>query len=299
MTPRLQLGGAVRASVRPGEMQSFIVELPRSVGLGSLRLRMHRKGGDPVLIASCGEWPLVDLDSEQLVQAHYCDFEAFKAEATTHEILIPSPERPRPPKSTPSIDSGAGSSIGELLRSSRRKPFSAPPSSPEILSDADGPTRWGVCVFNFPLAQYEVTSFVLEAKLEASPGIECMATRAANPPKRRSNSPWADLEAHALPPASSLQTLNLLDQTEQDRTQFAEIEAQFLALARDGDRESRRMQASHEADFGGADRNTSAEALFLPGSNSPDHLYKSPSAHQTLGLTSVMPTGTCLSLIHI
>lgn len=59
--------------------------MPSGAGRQSLHIRMERDGGDPVLMASSGQWPAVVLEAvEDMVRAHYCAFESFQADVGVH-----------------------------------------------------------------------------------------------------------------------------------------------------------------------------------------------------------------------
>ena len=93
----LTLDKRVYASLSPGAMAYFHVDLPRGVGQGqSIYIRMEREGGDPVLMASSGQWPTVSLEVvEDMVRAHYCAFESFQADVALHDLVIPDAGRYR------------------------------------------------------------------------------------------------------------------------------------------------------------------------------------------------------------
>ena len=86
---------ARKASVTlpPGRTKYFHLDVPPPVtaeARPSLTLHLTRDGGDPVLMASVGQWPVVDLDAESdMVRAHFCAFDAFHADAAVHTLSIP------------------------------------------------------------------------------------------------------------------------------------------------------------------------------------------------------------------
>ena len=60
---RLDYDQAVYATLAPGAMAYFYVDVPTDAGRQSLHIRMERDGGDPVLMASSGQWPAVVLEA--------------------------------------------------------------------------------------------------------------------------------------------------------------------------------------------------------------------------------------------
>ena len=80
-------------TLEPGSTKYFHIDVPvrpPSAERPSLTLRLHRTGGDPVLMASMGQWPVVDLDAaEDMVRAHFCAFDSFHADAESHVLTIP------------------------------------------------------------------------------------------------------------------------------------------------------------------------------------------------------------------
>ena len=92
---------AVYATLAPGAMAYFHVDVPAGGGGGrrpALHVRMERDGGDPVLMASSGQWPSVALEAvDDMVRAHYCAFESFQAELGLHELVIEDAASARAP----------------------------------------------------------------------------------------------------------------------------------------------------------------------------------------------------------
>ena len=92
---------------------------------------MEKAGGDPVLMASANQWPVVDLeDADDMVRAHCCAFEAFEADAALHLLSIPDAGAHAPP-AHPSAATPGG--------------FPALPAGVAV--------RWAVGVFNFDLVK--------------------------------------------------------------------------------------------------------------------------------------------------
>ena len=64
---------------------------------------MEKAGGDPVLMASANQWPVVDLeDADDMVRAHCCAFEAFEDDAALHVLTIPDAGAHAPTAHSPS-----------------------------------------------------------------------------------------------------------------------------------------------------------------------------------------------------
>jgi len=206
---KLHFSEPMRRTVRPGGHERFVVDVPSSTRHCSLRLSMQRRGGDPVLMASCGEWPTVDLDgaADDLVRAHYVAFEHFQSDDSTHELLIPSAERPR-----------------TALSRRQPAPLAAFPAA------ENGTTRWAVCVFNFPLARHEDTAICIVVKLETD-AEETTAQWQSQPspnPSRAAvvtdtSQPW-----HARQERPRVQEWS---RDELGSSDLTGVEAQFLALA--------------------------------------------------------------------
>ena len=104
----LQPSRKVSVTLDPGRTKYFHLDVSASPGAQpSLNLRLVRDGGDPVLMASASQWPVVDLDAkEDMVRAHFCAFDAFHADAKIHtdpsQPLLPgSPSRGVTPRSLP------------------------------------------------------------------------------------------------------------------------------------------------------------------------------------------------------
>lgn len=140
----LTLDKRVYASLSPGAMAYFHVDLPRGVGQGqSIYIRMEREGGDPVLMASSGQWPTVSLEAvEDMVRAHYCAFESFQADVALHDLVIPDAGRYRAPHALGEVDGF---------------PAAAP----------DGAARWAIGVYNFDKVKAEACEIAVLASLDA------------------------------------------------------------------------------------------------------------------------------------
>ena len=125
-------------------MAYFHVDLPRGVGQGqSIYIRMEREGGDPVLMASSGQWPTVSLEAvEDMVRAHYCAFESFQADVALHDLVIPDAGRYRAPHALGEVDGF---------------PAAAP----------DGAARWAIGVYNFDKVKAEACEIAVLASLDA------------------------------------------------------------------------------------------------------------------------------------
>ena len=94
---RLRSGAPERHTLAPGQLAYFHVDIPRGRRC-TLHLRMEKAGGDPVLMASANQWPVVDLeDADDMVRAHCCAFEAFEADAALHVLTIPDAGAHAPP----------------------------------------------------------------------------------------------------------------------------------------------------------------------------------------------------------
>ena len=109
---------------------------------------MEKAGGDPVLMASANQWPVVDLeDADDMVRAHCCAFEAFEDDAALHVLTIPDAGAHAPP-AHPSAATPGG--------------FPALPAGVAV--------RWAVGVFNFDLVKREACALTLEAHVGALDG---------------------------------------------------------------------------------------------------------------------------------
>ena len=134
----------VYASLAPGAMAYFHFDLPRGIGRGqSIYIRMEREGGDPVLMASSGQWPAVALEAvEDMVRAHYCAFESFQADVALHDLVIPDAGRYRAPHA-----------LGEV----HGFPAAAPGAA----------ARWAIGVYNFDKVKAEACEIAVLASLDA------------------------------------------------------------------------------------------------------------------------------------
>ena len=144
---RLRSGAPERHTLAPGQLAYFHVDIPRGRRC-TLHLRMEKAGGDPVLMASANQWPVVDLeDADDMVRAHCCAFEAFEADAALHLLSIPDAGAHAPP-AHPSAATPGG--------------FPALPAGVAV--------RWAVGVFNFDLVKREACALTLEAHVGALDG---------------------------------------------------------------------------------------------------------------------------------
>ena len=134
----------VYASLAPGAMAYFHFDLPRGIGRGqSIYIRMEREGGDPVLMASSGQWPAVALEAvEDMVRAHYCAFESFQADVALHDLVIPDAGRYRAPHA-----------LGEV----HGFPAAAPGAA----------ARWAIGVYNFDKVKSEACEISVFASLKS------------------------------------------------------------------------------------------------------------------------------------
>ena len=143
----------------PGRTKYFHVDVPATATADphpSMVFRLSRDGGDPVLMASIGQWPVVDLEAnEDMVRAHFCAFDAFHADAAVHTLIIPECMTVRPPHAT--VGGGAvGTRRGV---SPAADPRVLPLASPR--SNKDGIVRWAVGVHNVSLVKQESCAFTL------------------------------------------------------------------------------------------------------------------------------------------
>ena len=86
-------GRSASVTLSPGRTTYFTLDvaLPSAGERATVHLRLQREGGDPVLMASVGQWPVVDLDAqEDMVRAHVCAFDAFHADAEVHALVVAS-----------------------------------------------------------------------------------------------------------------------------------------------------------------------------------------------------------------
>ena len=145
---RLRSGAPERHTLAPGQLAYFHVDIPRGRRCTLLHLRMEKAGGDPVLMASANQWPVVDLeDADDMVRAHCCAFEAFEDDAALHVLTIPDAGAHAPP-AHPSAATPGG--------------FPALPAGVAV--------RWAVGVFNFDLVKREACALTLEAHVGALDG---------------------------------------------------------------------------------------------------------------------------------
>jgi hypothetical protein len=134
----------VYASLAPGAMAYFHVDVPHGIGRGqAIYIRMEREGGDPVLMASSGQWPAVALEAvEDMVRAHYCAFESFQADVALHDLVIPDAARYRAPHA-----------LGEV--------HGFPAAGPGAAA------RWAIGVYNFDKVKSEACEISVLASLKS------------------------------------------------------------------------------------------------------------------------------------
>ena len=138
---RLDYDQAVYATLAPGAMAYFYVDVPTDAGRQSLHIRMERDGGDPVLMASSGQWPAVVLEAvEDMVRAHYCAFESFQADVGVHELTIQDAGMARAPHAVGEAEVFPAAAQGAV-------------------------TRWAVGVFNFDKVKTESCEVAVVASL--------------------------------------------------------------------------------------------------------------------------------------
>ena len=156
----LQPGRPASLTLAPSRTYYFHIDVPlgrldKTSPEPILQLRLVRNGGDPVLMASVGQWPVVDLAAEEdMVRAHYCAFDAFHADAEVHNLTIPDAASRRPDHATiggSTITRGSGA-----VRDPRA--LSIVPSRP-------GAIRWAIGVHNVALVKSEPCTFTLTAHL--------------------------------------------------------------------------------------------------------------------------------------
>ena len=161
----------VTCTLEPGRTKYFHIDVPSHHATSerpSLTLRLNRAGGDPVLMASSGQWPVVDLDAEEdMVRAHHCAFDAFHADAENHVLTIGDCATPRPPHvsvggSAVLSRSAARASSGGAAADPRSLPLFPRPSCGNSLDSA---VRWAIGVHNVSLVKEELCSFTLTATI--------------------------------------------------------------------------------------------------------------------------------------
>ena len=150
-------GRSASVTLSPGRTTYFTLDvaLPSAGERATVHLRLQREGGDPVLMASVGQWPVVDLDAqEDMVRAHVCAFDAFHADAEVHALVVHDATAPR--EQHASIGGGA------VIRSGSAK-------DPRLLAVRSPPNavRWAIGVHNVSLVKQEPCSFTLSASITA------------------------------------------------------------------------------------------------------------------------------------
>ena len=86
----LEADTPVEAVVPPGTLAYYYIDISTKQLGCQLKLRLDTQRGDPVLMASAGQWPSVDLNNaNDMVLAHECAFDAFHAGSSTHILNIP------------------------------------------------------------------------------------------------------------------------------------------------------------------------------------------------------------------
>ena len=145
----LTSGKSASVTLSPGRKTYFTLDvaLPSAGERATVHLRLQREGGDPVLMASVGQWPVVDLDAqEDMVRAHVCAFDAFHADAEVHALVVHDATSPREQHA-----SNIGGSA--IVRSSSAK-------DPRLLAVRSPPNavRWGaIGVHNDSLVKQELS----------------------------------------------------------------------------------------------------------------------------------------------
>ena len=94
----LRLSEPAVLAVRPGEQARRYVDVPSSCCCCVLRIVLRRlaAGADPVVLASCGEWPVVGLGlapGQDVVRAHYVASGAFQRGEPVHELVVHAAEQ--------------------------------------------------------------------------------------------------------------------------------------------------------------------------------------------------------------
>ena len=150
-------GRSASVTLSPGRTTYFTLDvaLPSAGERATVHLRLQREGGDPVLMASVGQWPVVDLDAqEDMVRAHVCAFDAFHADAEVHALVVHDATAPR--EQHASIGGGA------VIRGGSAK-------DPRLLAVRSPPNavRWAIGVHNVSLVKQEPCSFTLGASITA------------------------------------------------------------------------------------------------------------------------------------
>ena len=136
-------GRKCSVTVPAGRTKYLHVDAPPTSAT-ELTLKLTREGGgDPVLMASSGQWPTVSLEAvEDMVRAHYCAFESFQADVALHDLVIPDAGRYRAPHALGEVDGF---------------PAAAP----------DGAARWAIGVYNFDKVKAEACEIAVLASLDA------------------------------------------------------------------------------------------------------------------------------------
>ena len=155
----------IRRSLAAGQTGYFYIDVPTSNASQqrpSLHLKLEREGGgDPVLMASLGQWPFVDLDaSEDMLHAHFCAFGAFHSDAQVHSLTISECTEPRQPH-TMGAGGGGARRRGSTATDPRVRPL-APRNASAV--------RWAIGVHNVDMVKQELCAFTLTATVIGGKG---------------------------------------------------------------------------------------------------------------------------------
>ena len=123
------------------------------------------RGGDPILCASQGQPPVINLRSRtRPVRADAWDAEAFETQQPRHELRVAAPAARRPGRTT--AEWAGGHQIGH---------------GRSAISTEEGghPFRWTICVFNFEGVCAEQCHFVLNVRVAAAAAAAFPAAAAA------------------------------------------------------------------------------------------------------------------------
>lgn len=149
---RLQPNRSVSKQLVAGQICYFHLDVPTPTNEASnqsLTLRLSRDGGDPVLMASSGQWPVVDLDADDdMVRAHCCALDNFHADAQIHTLTVPDCCAARPPHptllaaaNTDSVALHAWRRGAALVQASERELHDQAGDGCSLIRAGDHPTR--------------------------------------------------------------------------------------------------------------------------------------------------------------